>query len=128
MGVCVQVLKVACEQKLDEVASTIEGEMKAAAMAGINGKYVSGLAASAVHIEVTGPSSRFVGGTDGTGTGRTGTDHLAMINGGNGGGRIYPKNGPLLHLQSPGLDAWAKSVRGYGGNNFVSKIAARHGG
>ena len=74
MGVCVETLKVACERELKELANTIEGEMKAAAMAGVNGKYVTGHAASAVHIEM-GAMSAFVGGTDGTGKGITGTDH-----------------------------------------------------
>lgn len=131
MGVCVEVLHEACAKKIDELAVIIEGELKAEAAKGSptgRGKYATGLAVGAIHIESMGEFKKFVGGTDGTGTGKTGTDHLAMINGGNGGGRIYPKHGSLLHLQSPGLDAYAKSVKGYGGSNFVHKVAMRHGG
>ena len=129
MGVCVEVLHEACAKKIEEVAETIEGELKAEAGKGAGhakGRYATGLAVGAIHIESTGEFSKFVGGTDGTGTGKTGTDHLAMLNGGNGGGQIYPKHSRLLHLQSPGLDAWAKSVSSYEGTNFVHKVAMRH--
>lgn len=126
MGVCVETLKVACKKELEELSNTIEGEMKDAAMAGVNGKYVTGLAASAVHIEM-GEMSAFVGGTDGTGKGITGTDHLAMINDGNGGKRIYAKGKALGKYPGgiPGI-GWRKSVAPYGGNGFIHKIAARH--
>lgn len=126
MGVCVQVLHEACAKKIQEVAEVIEGEMKAEVAKGAgkaHGRYATGAAVGAVHIENTGEFSRFVGGTGGAGT-----LHMYFLNEGNGGGRIYPRNGSMLHLQSPGLDAWAKSVSSYAGTHFVEKIAARHGG
>lgn len=120
MGVCVQVLHEACAKKIQEVAETIEGELKAAVS---GGRYSTGLAASAVHIENTGEFSRFVGGTGGEGT-----KHMYWLNEGNGGGRIYPSRSKALHLQSPGLNIWRPSVSSYEGKHYVEKIAARHGG
>ena len=104
MGVCVETLKVACRKELEELSNAIEAEMKSAAMAGVNGKYVTGLAASAVHIEM-GEMSAFVGGTDGTGKGITGTDHLAMINDGNGGKRIYAKGNMAEKKETKAVEA-----------------------
>lgn len=126
MGVCVQVLHEACAKKIQEVAEVIEGEMKEAVSKGAGkaqGRYATGAAVGAVHIENTGEFSRFVGGTGGAGT-----LHMYFLNEGNGGGRIYPKHSPALHLQSPGLNAWAKSVSSYSGTHYVEAIAERHGG
>ena len=118
MGVCVQVLHEACAKKIQEVAETIEGELKSAVS---GGRYSTGLAASAVHIENTGEFSRFVGGKGGEGT-----MHLYYLNEGNGGGRIYPRTAKALWLSDYGI--WRGSVRTYEGIHFVEKIAARHGG
>ena len=127
MGVCVQVLHEACAKKIQEVAEVIEGEMKAEVAKGAgnaHGAYATGSAVAAVHIENTGEFSRFVGGTGGEGT-----LHMYFLNEGNGGGkRIYPRRSSVLHLQSPGLNAYAKSVTSYKGTDFVTRIAKRHGG
>lgn len=121
MGVCVETLKVACERELNEVANTIYGEMTA-----IVGAHTrSGMALGAIKIDVTGAHSRFVGGTGGTGKGINGTDHLAMLDDGNGHGRIYPKKSSRLYLKDYGI--WRGSVRTYAGIHFVHTIAARHG-
>ena len=122
MGALVRVLMDACRDKVDEVAQEIESEMKGI----VGGHSRSGLAVGAIHIENTGEFSRFVGGTDGTGTGTTGTDHLAMLNDVNGNDRIYPKHARALYLKD--YNIWRGSVRPYGGINFVGQIAARHGG
>lgn len=117
MGVCVKVLQEACFDKLDEVAETIQGEMKGI----VGGHKRSGLALGAIHIEETGQLARFVGGTGGPGT-----MHLYYLNEGNGPGRIYPKNGKALWVRPYGI--WRASVNSYEGIHFVEAIAARHGG
>lgn len=117
MGVCVQVLHEACAKKIDEVAETIEGEMKGI----VGGHRRSGLAVGAIHIESTGEFSKFVGGTGGEGT-----LHLYYLNEGNGSGRIYPRRAKALYLKDYGI--WRGSVSTYEGIHFVEAIAARHGG
>ena len=116
MGFLTQRLIDACEEKLDEVAKTIEGEMKGI----VGGHKRSGLAVGAIHIEETGEFSRFVGGTGGPGT-----QHLYWLNNGNGPGRIYP-HGQALWVRPYGI--LRASVNSYEGIHFVEEIAARHGG
>lgn len=117
MGFLVQRLVDACQDKLDEVAETIESEMKGI----VGGHKRSGYAYGAIHIETTGEFSRFVGGTGGAGT-----MHLYYLNEGNGPGRIYPTNGKALWVRPYGI--WRASVNSYEGIHFVEAIAARHGG
>lgn len=117
MGVFKRVLVDACTEKLDEVASTIESEMKGI----VGGHKRSGLAYGAIHIEEEGEFARFVGGTRGPGT-----MHLYYLNEGNGPGRIYPTNGSALWVRPYGI--WRASVKSYEGIHFVEEIAARHGG
>lgn len=116
MGVCVSVLKEACAMKIEEVANTIEGEMKGI----VGGHSRSGKALGAIHIEDTGEFSKFVGGTGGEGT-----LHLYFLNDGNGGNMIYPKRARALHYSD---GTFHGSSRPYQGIHFVEKIAARHGG
>lgn len=117
MGVCVSTLKSCCAKTIEEVANTIEGEMKGI----VGGHTRSGLALGAIHIESTGEFSKFVGGTGGVGT-----MHLYYLNDGNGSGRIYPKRKKALWVKDYGV--YAKSVKTYKGIHFVEEIAARHGG
>lgn len=116
MGVCVATLQAACGKTLDEVASTIEGEMKGI----VGGHTRSGLALGAIHTEATGSMSRFVGGTGGEGT-----LHLYFLNDGNGGKIIRPKGPWALHFSD---GSYHMSARPYAGIHFVEAIAARHGG
>ena len=117
MGVCVQTLVDTCMISLDELAETIEGEMK-----GIVSRHSrSGEALGAIHIEGGRGMTRFVGGTGGEGT-----LHLYFLNDGNGGRRIYPKRAKALYLKDYGI--WRGSVSPYAGIHFVEAIAARHGG
>lgn len=118
---CVETLNAACKEAVAELAGTIDGEMKAI----VGGHTRSGMALGAIHIENRGLSA-FVGGTGGTGKGINGTDHLAMLNDGNGGGRIYPRHAKALYLKD--YNIWRGSVRTYGGIHFVEAIASRHGG
>ena len=111
MGALVRVVIDACEKELDNVANSIYGEMKAAAM-GTKG-YGTGEAAGAVHIEVTGARSRFIGGSH---------PHLYWLNEGNGSGRIYPKNSMALNTRF-GPKA---SVSTYAGIHFVEEIASHY--
>ena len=120
MGVCVETLRNACRETLDEVADTIEGEMKGI----VGGHTRSGAALAAIHIEVESEFSRFVGGTGGEGT-----LHLLFLNDGNGSGRIYASGKALGKYPGgiPGI-GWRKSVKPYKGIHFVEEIASRHGG
>lgn len=111
---CVETLNVACQRGLQELANTINGEMKGI----VGGHTRSGLALGAIHIEM-GATSAFVGGTGGEGT-----KHLGWLNDGNGGGRIYPKRAKALYLKDYGI--WRPSVSTYAGIHFVEQIAARH--
>lgn len=113
---CVAVLKEACAFKINEVASTIEGEMKGI----VGGHSRSGKALGAIHIESTGEFSKFVGGTGGEGT-----LHLFFLDEGNGGKMIYPKRARALHYSD---GSYHGSSRPYAGIHFVAEIAARHGG
>lgn len=116
MGVCVATLQAACAETLDEVATTIEGEMKGI----VGGHTRSGAALGAIHTEATGSMSRFVGGTGGEGT-----LHMYFLNDGNGGHMIYPKRKKMLKFSDGSLHHQA---RPYAGIHFVEEIAARHGG
>ena len=130
----VETVRRACLRELEEVATTIEGEMK-----GIVGSHSrSGLAVGAIHIEGMSESSKFVGGTNGTGKGVTGTDHLALLNEGNGGrgtiirsSREVDRRGARpgkLYLANGRPPMYATQVHGYKGIHFVEEIAGRHGG
>lgn len=124
MGVCVETLKVACEKELHELANTINGELKAEASKGAGkarGKYATGAAVGAIHIEM-GTVSAFVGGTGGEGT-----KHLFWLDEGNGGRRIYAKGRALGKYPGgiPGI-GWRKSVSSYSGTHFVRRVADRH--
>lgn len=116
-GICVRTLQAACERKMEELANTIEGEMKGV----VGGHTRSGLALAAIHIEGGGTSSRFIGGTGGEGT-----RHLYWLDSGNGGsgGRITPKSAKALYVKDYGI--WRKSVSSYAGIHFVREIANRH--
>lgn len=116
MGVCVETLKACCSRTLDEVANTINGEMKAV----VSGHTRSGEALGAIHIENEGETSRFVGGTGGEGT-----LHLYFLNDGNGGKIIRPKRKKMLKYSDGTLHAQS---RPYAGIHFVEEIASRHGG
>ena len=118
------ILDEICTKYLDDLARQIEAELKAE----VRGHSRSGKALSAIHIEDTGKYSRFIGGTDGTGKGVTGTDHLAMLNNGNGTRTIYPKgrgNGGANALRYSDGTFHGKSEP-YAGIDFVGKVARRH--
>lgn len=116
MGVCVETLNNACEKTVDELSTTIEGEMRA-----IVGKHSrSGAALGAIHIEKEGRFKAFVGGTGGEGT-----LHLFFLNDGNGSGYIYPRKRKALRFSDGSFHG---SARTYKGIHFVEEIASRHGG
>lgn len=116
MGVCVATLDSACEETLDELANTIEGEMQ-----DIVGNHTrSGLALGAIHIEKYGAHGAFVGGTGGEGT-----LHLFFLDEGNGNRIIYPRKKKALKYSDGTLHG---SSRPYKGIHFVAEIASRHGG
>ena len=116
MGICTDTLQTACENKVTELANTINGEMKAI----VGGHSRSGMALGAIHIEGGGLSA-FVGGTGGEGT-----LHLHYLDDGNGHGRIYPKTAKALYVKDYGV--CAASVKTYRGIHFTKTIAGRHGG
>jgi len=125
----VETVRRACLRELEEVATTIEGEMK-----GIVGSHSrSGLAVGAIHIEGMSESSKFVGGTGGEGT-----LHMYYLNEGNGGRgavirstRKFDRRGARpgkLYLANGRPPMYATQVHGYKGIHFVEEIAGRHGG
>ena len=116
MDVCTAVLKECCAKTIEEVANTIDGEMKAI----VGGHSRSGKALGAIHIENTGEFSRFVGGTGGEGT-----LHLFFLNDGTGGHMIYPVKAKALKYSDGSLHPRS---RPYAGIHFVEAIASRHGG
>lgn len=111
MGALVKVLVNACNEELDNIAESIYGEMKGV----VGGHTRSGQAYSAIHKEVTGEWSRFVGGSH---------SHLYWLNEGNGTGRIYPKNAKALYLKDYGISR--ASVKTYEGIHFVEEIASHY--
>lgn len=126
-----EMLERKMKEELDDVARIIEQEMKSFIL---NGHDCSGAALKAIHIEKIDEYTRFVGGTDGTGTGKTGTDHLKMLNDGNGTGGI-PKEGrprrpmPMTYSLTPKSDpfgGYAMKARNYAGTHFIQDIADRH--
>ena len=129
MGVCVETLKAACAIEIEELADTIDGEMKAA----VAPHKRSGAALGAIRIYNTGEYSRFVGGMGGS----EGVKHLGWLDDGNGGhgAIIRPKhrgkNGrrPMLGKYPGGIPGigWRPYVHGYDGIHFVHEIASRHG-
>ena len=116
MGICVMTLNKACEETLDELANTIEGEMKDI----VGGHSRSGAALGAIHIEKYGEHGAFVGGTGGDGT-----LHLFFLDEGNGNRTIYPRRKKALKYSDGSLHG---SSRPYKGIHFVAEIASRHGG
>lgn len=123
-----EMLKLKMQEELDRVAEKIEAEMQDA----VAPHSASGDALAAIHIEYIDEYTRFVGGTDGTGTGKTGTDHLKLLNDGNGTGGI-PKNGkpkrpmPLTYgYRNEPPRGYAMHVKNYAGIHFVEEIANRH--
>lgn len=119
MGALVKVLVNACNEELDNIASSIQDEMKAVVS---SRPYATGKAAGAVHTEVTGEWSRFVGGTGGEGT-----KHLYWLNEGNGNTRIVASGKALGKYPGgiPGI-GWRKSVSPYKGIHFVEEIASHY--
>lgn len=115
----VEILNNITEDKLDEVSKQIFNEMSWE----VAGHSRSGKALSAIHIVRESEHSTFVGGTDGTGKGTTGTDHLAMLDQGNGFKMIVPKRAKALRYSDGTYHASSKP---YYGINFVEKIANRH--
>lgn len=125
-----EMLELKMKEELDDVARVIEREMKDIVLDHDR----SGAALAAIHIEKINEYSVFVGGTDGTGTGKTGTDHLKMLNDGNGTGGI-PKRGkpkrpmPMTYSLTPKSDpfgGYAMKAKNYPGIHFVEEIANRH--
>lgn len=102
------------------IAESVESDLKAA----VAPHSRSGMALGAIHIKQRGVDRIFVGGTDGTGEGITGTDHLAMLNDGNGNKRIYPKKAKGLYLKD--YDIWRGAVDPYKGIHFVEKVANKY--
>lgn len=127
-------VRVQLKEELDKVSQEIESEMKMA----VSGHKRSGAALGAIHIEEINEFSRFVGGTNGTGKGITGTDHLGLLNNGNGPGRIYPKTRNALAFDGFGKYAGKghgkdgkyvlPSVNSYEGLHFIESITKKHGG
>lgn len=125
----VQVCEKAIFKKFKEVVNEVEQEMKTEVA-----KYQrSGDALRSISKYQESKYTVFVGATGGTGRGLNGTDHLAMLDDGNGGrGKIIrPKHSPnLIFPESrPGMPAttWVlPSVHGYDGKHIMKTVAQKH--
>lgn len=115
----VETVKTAAMEQMQQIAETIEGEL----IGIVSGHSRSGLAVGAIHIERRGDTSFFIGGTNGTGKGITGTDHLAMLDQGNGSEIIYPTEKRALKFTDGSIHG---SARPYAGIHFVREVANRH--
>lgn len=121
-------VKSAITKELDRVSEEIQIEMTTI----VAQHNKSGAAVGAIHIENMGEFTRFVGGTNGTGTGKTGTDHLAMLDDGNGSGGI-PKGGrkpkapmPMTYGYGVPVGGFAMRASNYAGIHFTRTIKNKH--
>ena len=114
-----QLVKGVIEQQMLDLAERIEGDLKA--MVAPHSR--SGMALGAIHIEKRSVSNYFIGGTNGTGMGLNGTDHLAMLDEGNGSRIIYPVRAKALRFTDGSIHGRAKPYKGIG---FVSKVANKY--
>lgn len=114
-----QIVKGIVETQMLNLAERIEGDLKAE----VAPHSKSGLAVGAIHIEKRSTDNIFIGGTDGTGTGKTGTDHLAMLNDGNGTKIIYPVRAKALRYTDGSLHGRSTPYKGI---HFVEKVASRY--
>lgn len=112
------------ERELDRVAEEIEADLKNE----VSAHWKSGKAYHCIHIEKKDKYVRWIGGTDGTGRGTSGTDHLLMLENGNGGKRIYPTHSKALRLTDGrgNTVTFAKSVKPYSGYGILKKVASKY--
>lgn len=115
----VEHLNAACDKELARLEKEIFNEMTWA----VSGHSRSGEALRSIKIVRESKTSSFVGGTNGTGKGKTGTDHLKMLNDGNGFKMIVPKRAKALKYSDGTIHAVSKP---YYGIHFIEDIANRH--
>ena len=107
------------EIQMTDLAECIEADLKAE----VAPHSKSGLAVGAIHIKKRSEDNYFIGGTDGTGEGTTGTDHLAMLNDGNGTKIIYPVRKKALKYTDGSLHGRSTPYKGI---HFVEKVANKY--
>lgn len=115
----VELVQAACQKQMKEIAERIESDLRSE----VSPHSKSGAALGAIHIEERGETSYFIGGTDGTGRGVTGTDHLAMLNDGNGSRIIYPVRAKALRYTDGSFHGRSTP---YAGIHFVEKVASKY--
>lgn len=120
------------QERMRELAQTIEGELKAEASAHAR----TGRAAASIHIEEESETSIFVGAEPNFSDYSDGGTHLYYLDQGNGGGgkkirstrevdRLGRKPGKLMIMN--GMHTmYANSVKGYKGAHIVKAVADRH--
>lgn len=109
----------AIEVQMANLAERVQGDLIAA----VSPHSKSGKAVGAIHIEKRSVDNYFIGGTDGTGKGTTGTDHLAMLDEGNGSKIIYPVRAKALRYTDGSLHGRSTP---YAGIHFVAKVANKY--
>lgn len=128
MSVTEKVLEIT-KNRMNELARTIEAEMKAEARNyKSSNKVRTGNAAGAIHIEEIDDTHVFVGADIDWDDWNNGGLHLYYMTQGNkpqSGGRIVPTEKKALKLKDGSV---RKSVSPYGGRDFIHTIAKRHGG
>lgn len=113
------IVKGIIEMQMTDLAERIESDLKAA----VAPHSKSGLAVGAIHIEKRSIDNIFIGGTDGTGKGITGTDHLAMLNDGNGTEIIKPVRALALKYTDGSFHGKSTPYKGF---HFVEKVASKY--
>lgn len=129
----VEKVKAICKEQMEELAETIESELKAEAH-GHRAKVKTGMAAASVHIEPNGEFAYRIGAyASFPPNGNDGGTHLYYLDQGNGGSgtvirskRATDRRGRVpgkLHLKD---GSFRTEVSGYSGTHFISKVADRH--
>lgn len=126
----VEKVKTICIEQMDELASTIEGELKAEC------PKRTGRAAASIHIEELGEYRRRIGAKANFSDYSDGGVHLYYADQGNGGsGKTIKSTRPTdrlgrkpgkLHIMNGMHTMYVSSVSGYEGTHFIKAVADRH--
>ena len=127
MALVETVMAIAREQ-MQEIAETIEGELKAEC------PKRTGRAAASIHIEQTGETSYKIGANANFSDYSDGGLHLYYADQGNGGGIIKSTRAVDRKGRKPGKlivmngmhTMYAPYVRSYAGKHFIAEVANRH--
>lgn len=129
----VEKVKVICREQMEEIAKTIEGELKAEAI-GKRAHVRTGMAQASIHIEQKGETSYRIGAiATFPPDGNDGGTHLYYLDQGNGGSgrtirskREFDRRGIPPGKLALKDGSYRTAVSGYSGTHFIAKVANRH--